>query len=115
MTDIGAASTRTEAEARRERVAHTPGPWVVFARNGVLEIDAVGPNAVVHWTGFDASAYANKPKENLANARLIASAPDLAAFISTVADYPLNGESGGRAWSVESIVMEARKMREKIG
>jgi hypothetical protein len=62
---------------------HTPGPWTLFHKGSTIQIsDKRGPkdghksgNAVVFWTGFDAS---DKPlAEKIANARLIAAAPDL--------------------------------------
>jgi len=58
---------------------HTPGPWEIFyARTGKHETIAIMLSGtrreIVSWVGFDASAF---PKQNRANARLIAAAPDL--------------------------------------
>ncbi len=64
---------------------HTPGPWKAFVRLGVdwevicvhLEKD-VGLHftEVVAWTGFDSSDIESRD-ERVANARLIAAAPEL--------------------------------------
>jgi hypothetical protein len=55
---------------------HTPGPWRVFNKNGVISVmSGRSPkNEVVHWAGFDSSHF---PKDRLANARLIAAAPEM--------------------------------------
>ena len=55
---------------------YTPGPWSLFNKNRTVAVTAGdGPhNEVVHWSGFDSSHY---PKQVVANARLIAAAPEL--------------------------------------
>jgi hypothetical protein len=59
---------------------HTPGPWTVFDKNGVLAIVVGGGlhNEVIHWSGFDSSDF---PKARRANAKLIAAAPDMKAAL----------------------------------
>jgi hypothetical protein len=59
---------------------HTPGPWSAFIKKQTVAID-IGPQAtgkrpcVVDWSGFDASDLPLTVQK--ANARLIASAPEL--------------------------------------
>lgn len=59
---------------------HTPGLWRVFEGDGVLSVHDSehklgGHMPVVHWMGFDGT---DRPQdENIANARLIAAAPEL--------------------------------------
>ncbi len=62
---------------------HTPGPWKVyhallrpqFPGNKIIEVQEANGNAVVRWAGFDDSD--RLKRTHLANARLIAAAPDL--------------------------------------
>jgi len=51
----------------------TPGPWKLFNRNGIISIYK-NNKEVIKWTGFDSSDY---QEDVLANAHLIAAAPDL--------------------------------------
>lgn len=58
---------------------HTPRPWTVYHKHDVLQID-FGDNhgtrpCIVMWPGFDGNGLSKRC--NLANARLIAAAPDL--------------------------------------
>jgi hypothetical protein len=62
---------------------HTPGPWRIFNAGRGRTLSIHGPrgelgtneDCVVNWPGFDSC---DKPKrERVANARLIAAAPDL--------------------------------------
>jgi len=62
--------------------AHVPGPWKHFyskaPRGHHAEINGIDDdrgNCVVHWSGFDASAFT--PPQRRANAQLIAAAPEL--------------------------------------
>lgn len=63
--------------------AHTSGPWKVyhallrqqFPGNKIIEIQDDHGHAVVQWAGFDNSD--RLKKTHLANARLIAAAPDM--------------------------------------
>lgn len=53
---------------------HTPLPWKLFNRNGVIAIKSAekqSHNEIVFWTGFDASHY---PEAAAANAALIVTA-----------------------------------------
>ncbi|MGB7022333.1 MAG: hypothetical protein WBD73_00910 [Candidatus Acidiferrales bacterium] len=64
---------------------HTSGPWKVyhqelrkqFPGHKIIEVQDDHGNAVVQWSGFDNSD--RLKKVHLANARLIAAAPDLLA------------------------------------
>jgi hypothetical protein len=60
-------------ERTDKRMKHTPGPWIIFNKLGVLSVMR-GKKEVVHWAGFDSSRF---PQQNIANARLIAAAPEL--------------------------------------
>lgn len=58
---------------------HTQGPWKVFTSKdtGIIEVSPSGKKSspIIQWQGFDGNdrSYA----ENLANANLIAAAPDM--------------------------------------
>lgn len=62
---------------------HTPGPWKVYhaalrpqlSRDRIIEIQSDHGNAIVQWSGFDNSD--RLKKTHLANARLMAAAPDM--------------------------------------
>lgn len=75
---------------------YTPGPWRLFNKNRTVAVMAGdGPrNEVVSWTGFDASDF---PKQVVANARLIAAAPELyetlRAAVETI-DIPTDPNDG---------------------
>lgn len=67
---------------------HTPGPWAM-PDSGQGRISKVGANG--GWGGMIATAdcgdYARSRAEGLANARLIAAAPDLLELLREAADY----------------------------
>ena len=69
----------------------TPGPWTLFSVNRTLAIHK-GPNPVVAWAGFD-SADVGPHGVNVANARLIAAAPDLADTLEALL-HVIGGASG---------------------
>ena len=58
---------------------YTKGPWGVFNHNGTICIDNRGGDGrrpcIVDWPGFDGNEMSRK--ENEANARLIAAAPEM--------------------------------------
>ncbi len=58
---------------------YTKGPWGVFNLNGTICIDNRGGDGrrpcIVDWPGFDGNEMSRK--ENEANARLIAAAPEM--------------------------------------
>ena len=66
----------------------TPAPWRLFNKNGTVAVIADAKpaphNEVISWTGFDASDF---QKQNVANARLIAAAPELYEALEAVAPY----------------------------
>lgn len=74
---------------------HTPGPWNATTQNGVHWVDDPKGNPVVHWAGFDSSF---SREQNEANARLIASAPDLLAALESLVSrcYHFGGSKGGK-------------------
>jgi hypothetical protein len=72
----------------------TPGPWHLHAHKppgtlGTIQVsdspDHTNKSAVVHWSGFDSG---DKPFEvKLANARLIAAAPNLLAACKDLCEW----------------------------
>jgi hypothetical protein len=62
--------------------AHTAGPWF---RNG-LSIEAKISRGFSQWIGSCDSRESNDPDEDIANARLIAAAPDLLAALRFLLD-----------------------------
>src|SRR5260221_9846066 len=70
---------------------HTPGPWKVyhaalrpqFSSNKIIEIQSDHAKAIVQWMGFDDSD--RSKKTHLANAQLMAAAPDMLAALKAVA------------------------------
>ncbi len=63
---------------------HTPGPWDVFESPGLVSVMKANCNdEVVHWAGFDSSHF---PEQNLANAHLIAAAPELLMALESIID-----------------------------
>ena len=69
---------------------HTPGPWELFHRahggdKWTIAVFKSGTkHEVVSWTGFDSSHF---QKQALANARLIAAAPELLAALKRAREY----------------------------
>jgi len=61
---------QSEGGETMNEIKHTTGPWEIDER--YRDSYGIGPN--VAWLGASSS---HKPGENLANARLIAAAPDL--------------------------------------
>jgi hypothetical protein len=64
-----------------KKQTHTPGPWRVYLKNGVLEIQDSRGNAVVFWSGFDGARQSTAEKE--ANARRIVVCVNLLEGTST--------------------------------
>jgi hypothetical protein len=70
-----------------EQAKHTPGPWKVyhallrpqFPGSKIIEVQDYRGEAVVTWSGFDNSD--RLKKTHLANAHLIAAAPELRAAL----------------------------------
>ena len=66
------------------KTKHTPGPWVIGAGYGRYKTEITGPGRAVGgvWTRRDAGALSDERRieddpEGIANARLIAAAPEL--------------------------------------
>lgn len=77
------------ANSEPEKVQHTPGPWMVrtFSQD---QIGHFSNEVRVYWSGRESYWVADcglEEPERLANARLIASCPDLLAACETLADY----------------------------
>ena len=67
---------------------HTPGPWKAFVSYGVICVHLASDDTphlteIVPWTGFD-SCDVKSFSERVANAHLIAAAPDLLAACEDV-------------------------------
>lgn len=69
---------------------HTPGPWKVyhaalrpqFSTDKIIEIQSDHGNAIVQWAGFDNCD--RLKKTHLANACLMAAAPDMLAVLRRI-------------------------------
>lgn len=79
---------------------HTKGPWYVFDGreriNPTIEVRGKNDEVVVFWAGFDRSEMS--PRKRRANAKLIASAPALAAEVERLREALqeiIDGDSGG--------------------
>ena len=61
---------------------HTPGPWTVRDHGGYIEVETPDEPPVAHFGDLSI----NGPDHNwaLANARLIAAAPDMAAALAAI-------------------------------
>lgn len=72
---------------------HTPGPWklwVARSSNPTIEIQCGERTPVVAWPGFDDS---NRAKEiHIANARLIAAAPEMLEAAKLILQSTLAGK-----------------------
>lgn len=88
----------------------TPGPWVVFDQSGVIAVETeINDKEVVHWSGFDASSFQD---DNLANAKLIAAAPDLLDALQTMlkSEWMVTHDWGGDR---DSVLIKAEQAIEK--
>jgi hypothetical protein len=69
---------------------HTSGPWKVYhaalrpqlSNKKIIEIQSDHGNAIVQWSGFDNSE--RLQKTHLANAHLMAAAPDMLAVLRRI-------------------------------
>lgn len=71
------------SETMSDNYPWTAGPWLVFAKNGVVAVVKRG-RSIVAWDGFDASDYSLSTQ--ISNANLIAAAPDLAEALADLRD-----------------------------
>jgi hypothetical protein len=113
---------------RRECVPHhpatsaqttgpTPGPWRTEIMDwpfpDQIDVRIVAPDG---WVLAEVKRRGSQVAVRDANARLIAAAPDLLAFVRAFAEAPTEGEVPGR-WGVEvmdKIVMHARALLARI-
>jgi hypothetical protein len=68
-------------------MTHTPGPWRIGRKPYFVAAGAKGRTSIAHciWTGSDASQATNPSfEEAIANAHLIASAPELLAALENM-------------------------------
>ena len=72
-----AASKASQAQAKRENAAHTPGPW------RATEKTITAPETEDR-LGMECRLYGGNGRDNRANARLIAGAPDLLAALQRI-------------------------------
>jgi len=77
----------------------TPGPWFLHVSDSIQVSDKqfhTNKSAIVHWMGFDSS---DKPRDvKIANARLIASAPDLLAACKNAREVFIKNSSEIGEW-----------------
>jgi hypothetical protein len=93
----------TSGTGSHERLAstHTPGPWHV-SEHSAIEVNAEGARAIVElWRR-------GNPAQELANARLIAAAPDLLAVLEAIVE-----DSDIFSTLDESLLAEARAAIKK--
>lgn len=71
------------------KTKHTPGPWVIGSGYGRYKTEITGPGRAVGgvWTRRDAGALSDERRieddpEGIANARLIAAAPNMHEYIA---------------------------------
>lgn len=75
-------------------MAHTPGPWFLSPHDRYVRYEGVhGPNIC------DTEVFGGPVAEGVANAKLIAAAPDAAALLAEVEGYcPVAVQDKIRAW-----------------
>jgi hypothetical protein len=88
----------------------TPGPWKVFHKNKVIQVDGPGSVPIVSWPGFDNCD--REISEHVANACLIASVHDLlfacqAALLAIQNLDPLNEHVKLTREIVEAAIVKA--------
>ena len=81
-------------------VKHTPKPWEVFDHSIGIGVSTVAGADIAHCAGFDSR---RSREEEVANAYLIASAPDLLETLKALYDaYKQLADSGDAGyWSLE--------------
>lgn len=94
---------------------HTPGPWSLKVAGVFLSVESPDKfNPVILWPGFD---NCDRPaQENLANARLIAAAPELLAACQLVSLWMLGGQPGPHSDSIVLAKVQSaiRKATSKV-
>lgn len=85
--EAAAASTRTEADVRATKAAHTAGPWKLEGNWTISAKPLGGWVSTIHPSPlFELNPLTGSSEEIIANARLIAAAPDLLASLIAVTD-----------------------------
>lgn len=94
---------------------HTPGPWGVPDSGTSSGSVLISQGSPAGWTGAiawaDAGNYARGQQEGLANAHLIAAAPDLAALVERY----LRLEEEAAPYSSSPLREESRAILRKAG
>lgn len=105
-----------ETNSTTETVKHSPGPWRVADRGG--EIARIFAGSREQTIGNEVAViYASGPAEHQANARLIASAPELleACALFTAAAHEARDILNGKGFACPaSIALAAEKARNAI-
>ena len=92
-------------------MVHTPGPYRLFNKNGVVAVLDRRGKAVIHWTGFDASDF---PDCIVDNAALFAAAPETAAERDAWRNALMGLTPGGSEYTTpEACVAAVRAVRER--
>jgi hypothetical protein len=84
---------------------HTPGPWILAGESGTYAPVAAphGTLAAVRYLGSSPE----RVREEQANARLIAAAPDMLAALQEVRDAILDILNGGDLRSLSVVALDA--------
>jgi hypothetical protein len=107
-------------------MTHTPGPWkqdnasgsTIWGANGTAVADCIGVNFTegsslpdLAATALNANPSAKTKQERLANARLIAAAPDLLAALEKEEEWRAREEAGALdpEWDYETMVAQYRR------
>jgi hypothetical protein len=98
---------------------HTPGPWVLLDNEGDIVIaDRPGEGL---YTLASTKNHSPRGSEKLANAKLIAAAPDLLEALESICTYgadTLSGRSDGglddRKWQRDAVKEMTRRAREAL-
>jgi len=93
---------------------HTPGPWAVVD-NGIWDVSVVGEATICHinnkgeWFPKDGTQMGRSQNKMLADARLIAAAPDLLEALKEVYDWCYPTDS---AWAIKARAAIAKATGE---
>lgn len=81
---------------------HTPGPWYVTASDPDGGMIVTEEETITYWPCNDLDS-----AENMANARLIAAAPDMRAALNSI-----HAELDGKEWSSDTLDNVAAILRD---
>ena len=90
---------------------HTAGPWrVVNDASVVARIDRPGEDRESLVVRLDSSSTANTKTQNIANARLIAAAPEMLEALKALLPYVEKYDQPGERWArlcIEQVIAKA--------